>query len=459
MIVYRFEFLTSAVLGNTRGCAELRVNGSMGYRGKLFRFQQNANLYLKSIMMGSLAQGAYGVIQGLYILSLGFDETILGTILSARMLAAAVASVPAGIISDSRGRKPVLIAGGILTTVGYLGMAVSSSPLTMIIFSCVVGIAQACQMTSGAPLMAESSSAEDRPKLFGANFSLSMFANMMGSLVGGFLPRQLVVFGSVTAFRISLALFSLITLAGVFPVYKIVEASRHTVSETILDISEKEINGATLIERKEPTSKSAWQEIIGLVDVMRNRDVWNLLVYSVLIGFGAGLVVPFFNVFLSGKLQVESGVVGLILSFSQGATAIAGLLAPVLASRYGKVKTVVWTQLASIPFLLLIALPPNIYLVSFALFMRSALMNMSNPVASNFSMEIVEADKRGKISSLMRISDNVARALSAYAAGYIMSRYNYEVPYFITAVLYLLASIAYWKAFGGREEEILSKGS
>jgi len=84
---------------------------------------------------------------------------------------------------------------------------------------------------------------------------------------------------------------------------------------------------------------------------------------------------------------------------------------------------------------------------------------MSNPVASNFSMEIVEADKRGKISSLMRISDNVARALSAYAAGYIMSRYNYEVPYFITAVLYLLASIAYWKAFGGREEEILSKES
>ena len=459
MIVYRFEFLASAVPGNTRGCAELRVNGRMGHRGKLFRFQQNANLYLKSIMMGSLAQGAYGVIQGLYILSLGFDETILGTILSARMLAAAVASVPAGIISDSRGRRPVLIAGGILTTVGYLGMAVSSSPLTMIIFSCVVGIAQACQMTSGAPLMAESSSAEDRPKLFGANFSLSMFANMMGSLIGGFLPRHLGVFGSVTAFRISLALFSLITLAGVFPVYKIVEASRHTVNETISDSSEKEIDGATLDEKKEPTSKSAWEEILGLVDVMRNSDVWNLLVYSVLIGFGAGLVVPFFNVFLSGKLQVDSGVVGLILSFSQGATAIAGLLAPVLASRYGKVKTVVGTQLASIPFLLLIALPPNIYLVSFALFMRSALMNMSNPVASNFSMEIVEADKRGKISSLMRISDNVARALSAYAAGYIMSRYNYEVPYFITAVLYLLASIAYWKAFGGREEEILSKES
>ena len=443
----------------TQGQIESRVKGSMGQKRKLFQFQENANLYLKSIMMGSLAQGAYGVIQGLYILSLGFDETVLGTILSTRMLAAAVASVPAGIISDSKGRRPVLIMGGILTTVGYLGMALSSAPLTMIIFSCIVGIAQACQMTSGAPLMAESSSAEDRPKLFGANFSLSMFANMMGSLIGGFLPRQLDVLGHVTAFRISLGLFSLITLSGVFPVYKIVETGRHGSDEDVLGASENGAGEITGAKKDESALKGAWREILGLVEVMRNKDVWSLLIYSVLIGFGAGLVVPFFNVFLSGKLQVDSGIVGLILSFSQGATAIAGLLAPVLASKYGKVKTVVGTQLASIPFLLLIALPPNIYLVSLALFMRSALMNMSNPVASNFSMEIVEADKRGKISSLMRISDNIARALSAYAAGYIMSRYNYEAPYFITAVLYFLASATYWKAFGGREEEILSKGS
>jgi MFS family permease len=424
----------------------------MGERLKLFRFQENANLYLKSIMMSSLAQGAYGVIQGLYILSLGFDESILGTILSARMLAAAFASIPAGIISDTKGRRPVLIAGGILTTVGYTGMALSSSPLSMILFSCVVGVAQACQMTSGAPLMAETSSPEERPSLFGVNFSLSMFANMAGSLIGGFLPQQLGFMGQVTAFRVSLALFSIVTLIGVFPVYKIVERQLH------LEEGKKDPSVHVDVGDEESSAlEKAKVELKGLVDVMRNRDVLILLAYSVLIGFGAGLVVPFFNVFLSGKLQVDSGVVGLILSLSQGATAIAGLIAPILANKYGKVKTVVGTQLASIPFLLLIALPPNIYLVSFALFMRSALMNMSNPVASNFSMEIVEADKRGKISSLMRISDNIARSLSAYTAGYIMSRYNYEIPYFITAVLYFLASVIYWKGFGGREEEIISK--
>lgn len=394
----------------------------------IMRFQRNAVLYLQTVSMASLASGAFGVVQGLYILSLGFSETVLGTVLSARMLAAAAFSIPAGMFSDRIGRKPVLIAAGVLTTIGYLGMAVVSSPGLMVFFSCVVGIAQACQMTSGAPLLAESSTASDRAKLFGVNFSLSMGVSMVGSLVGGFLPKQLHSIGLVPAYRISLVVFSVITLAGVVPTLKLKEEKRQGVE-----------TGEFFVILK--------AELRELSDTAAQRAVLSLLSYNVLIGFGAGLVIPYFNVFLTKKLSLESDLVGLILSFSQGATAVAGLIAPILANRYGKVATVVGTQVASIPFLLLIALPPNVYLVSFALFMRSALMNMSNPVASNFSMEIVGAERRGKISSLMRIADNITRSVSAVVAGYIMANWSYEAPYFFTSVLYLLASAVYWRAF------------
>ena len=223
----------------------------------------------------------------------------------------------------------------------------------------------------------------------------------------------------------------------------------------------------TLKMKEEKKSRAGAAELIGgagdeirqLVQTASSRAVWNLLFYNVLIGFGAGMVIPYFNVFLTRKLGVESDLVGLILSLSQGATAVAGLIAPILARRYGTVATVVGTQLASIPFLLLIALPPNVYLVSFALFMRSALMNMSNPVASGFSMEIVDAEKRGKMSSLMRIADNVTRSASAVVAGYVMANWSYEVPYFFTAILYVLASVIYWRAFRhwNREDRVSSR--
>ena len=399
------------------------------------RFQRNASLYLQSVSMSALARGAFGVIQGLYILSLGFSETVLGTILSARMLSAAAFSIPAGMFSDRVGRRPVLITAGLLTTVGYLGMAIASSPGLMVLFSCILGCAEACQMTSGAPLLAESSTADDRAKLFGVNFSLSMGVNMVGSLLGGFLPQQLRSLGLVRSYRLSLALFSLVTLLGVTPTLKMKEEKK------------SEIGAGEL-------ASAARAEVRELIETASTRAVWNLLFYNVLIGFGAGMVVPYFNVFLTRKLGITSDLVGLILSLTQGATAIAGLIAPILATKYGRVPTVVGTQLASITFLLLIALPPNIYLVSFALFMRSALMNMSNPVASGFSMEIVDAEKRGKMSSLMRIADNVTRSGSAAVAGYIMANWSYEVPYFFTAILYCLASAVYWRAFRRYDREL-----
>ncbi|QUL99014.1 MAG: MFS transporter [Candidatus Fermentithermobacillus carboniphilus] len=425
----------------------------------IFKFQRNANLYLQVVSMASLAQGAYGVIQGLYVLALGLDETVLGTILSARMLSAAIASLPAGILSDRWGRKPVLLASGILTTVGFLGQAVFSTPSMMVFFSCLVGIAMACQATTGAPLLAESSTGQDRARLFGVNFSLSMGATMLGSLLGGYLPRQLSIFGEVKSFRISLVVFALVTFLGVFPAMNIQEKRCFNGERADLDFGQVAGKGrdkrffswvpglSGMLERARDESLSLW-------DTVKQREVLNLLNYSVLIGFGAGMVIPFFNVFLSKKLGLDTGTVGLILSFSQGATALAGLLAPLMARKYGKVVTVVATQIASIPFLLLIALPPNVYLVSFALFMRSALMNMSNPVASNFSMEVIPAGKRGRVSSLMRIADNISRSFSAYVAGYIMARWSYETPYFFTAVFYLLASWVYWKAFKDWESRV-----
>ena len=433
--------------GPDRGRVNQVLNGL-----KIFGFQRNANLYLASVSMSSLAQGAYGVIQGLYILAMGFDESVLGTILSARMLAGAVGAIPAGMLSDRIGRKPVLVAAGLLTTVGYLGMAVSSSAGLMILFSCIVGIAQVCQSTSGAPLLAESSTAEDRARLFGVNFSLSMGVNMLGSLLGGILPRQLASMGSIGAFKVSLAVFSVVTFIGVLPAIKLVEARGNHDEVSVSSGGSQSEEGARSERKQRNWRGELAGEVRELINTARERDVQNLLVYNVFIGFGAGLVIPFFNVFLSNKLQVDTAVVGLILSLSQGATALAGLMSPVLARRYGKVATVVGTQMASIPFLLMIALPPSIYVVGTALFMRSALMNMSNPIASNFSMEIIDLSKRGKMSSLMRISDSAARAFSAAAAGYIMSRWSYEAPYFVTSAFYLLASIVYWRAFRGREK-------
>ncbi len=99
---------------------------------------------------------------------------------------------------------------------------------------------------------------------------------------------------------------------------------------------------------------------MSLYKTASQKTVMSLLFYNLLIGFGAGLVLPYVNVFISRKLGVDTAVVGVIQSFSQGATALAALLSPVLADRFGRVATC--RTLIGPSFLLLIALPPNFYL-------------------------------------------------------------------------------------------------
>ncbi|MEW6398376.1 MAG: MFS transporter [Bacillota bacterium] len=401
--------------------------------------KRNAILFLVSGAMSSVAMGAFMTTQGLYIMCLGYGEELLGLILSGRMVAGAVGALPAGMISDRYGRKPIILVTTVLVAAGWLGQAVLPRPSAMFLFSCLVGLAGTAQWVVGAPLLADNTSASDRHMFFGIQFALMTAGMMVGNLAGGALPDLLLGRpGSwldlaarglpagpdparAAAFRVSLMVFSLLTLASIIP--------------------------ALLIWESRPVPGASRTAVADLVGLAGRAEVRGLVTYSVLIGFGAGLVIPFFNVFLSEKLGASPTVVGLILSLSNGATAVAGFLAPALVPRLGRVRTVVFTQVASIPFLLMIAVPPWLWLVGTAMFFRNALMNMSSPVAASFSMEIMAPHLRGTTSSLMRIADSLARAASSLCAGWIMARWGYDLPYVFTAALYLAASLLYYRRF------------
>lgn len=401
--------------------------------------KRNAILFLVSCGMASVAMGAFMTTQGLYIMCLGYGEELLGLILSGRMIAGAVGALPAGMISDLYGRKPVILVSTLLVAAGWLGQALFPQPSAMFLFSCLVGLAGTAQWVVGAPLLADNTGAGNRQMFFGIQFALTTAGMMVGNLAGGALPdlvrahpgpwlraacRSLPAVPDVAgaaAFRLSLVAFSLLTLASVIP--------------------------ALMIRETRPRPRAPGAALGDLLAMAARTEVRGLVAYWMLVGFGAGLVIPFFNVFLSEKLGASPTVVGLILSLSNGATAVAGLLAPALVPRLGRVRTVVLTQVASIPFLLMIALPPWLWLVGAAMFFRNALMNMSSPVATSFSMEIMEPDLRGTTSSLMRVADSLARAASSACAGWMMARWGYDVPYLFTAAFYLAASWLYYRRF------------
>ena len=72
---------------------------------------------------------------------------------------------------------------------------------------------------------------------------------------------------------------------------------------------------------------------------------------------------------------------------------------------------------------------------------------MSNPVISNFNMEIVEPEHRATVNSLTWMSCYTFVGISTYVSGLIMAKGYYKSPFLITCVVYIIASVLYYVFF------------
>jgi predicted MFS family arabinose efflux permease len=277
----------------------------------------------------------------------------------------------------------------------------------------------------------ENSTPEERTHLFSVQFSTGLVAAMLGNLVGGKMPEWFAGLApglsQLVYFRWTLLAGACLSFFGLIP----------------------------LLAVREPPARVPQQR--GRLAPFRNREefgaVGGFLLNSALIGMGAGLVVPFFNLYFAKRFECSSAQIGFFFSGAQVTMAVAVLAAPFLARRWGKVQAIVFTEAASLPFLLSLSVERYLPFAVAAFWLRSAFMNMGGPISSSFMMELVPEDRRATASSLVGMSWNLTWAFSASASGWIMQRYGYSIPFFITAFLYALAAVTFFVMFREREAQ------
>jgi MFS family permease len=163
-------------------------------------------------------------------------------------------------------------------------------------------------------------------------------------------------------------------------------------------------------------------------------QMFRLLFPSLLVSLGAGLLIPFMNLFFRNRFGLDDNYIGQLIGFGSLGMGIAFLAAPVLADRWGKARAVVITQGLSIPFMILLGFVPNLTVAFIAYFIRMALMNLSSPIYQTMVMEEVEDDARGMAASLYSMIWNFGRALSPIISGPIQMHYGFD-PIFVATIL------------------------
>jgi len=388
---------------------------------------RKAKLYLLANFLMSAGASFFGVLFNLYLTEGGLQEGIIGSILSLSGLALVIVAVPAGIFSDRLGRKKAMIIGTVLGAFFYFLRSLTVNGPGLLVLSFLGGAAATVYSLSTAPFMMENSREDDRTQLFSASFAVMLVAGVAGNMIAGEFPgmiTRLFGAGTFTAYRLSLLLGSLVYLTAFIPLFKI--------SETVnVRNDSKYINIESLTRGFKAAGGFVW------------CNFW--------IGLGAGLVIPFFNLYFAKRFGASSGQIGLYFAVSQIFTLAAVLAGPALARRFGKVKTVVAMELLSLPFLISLGAEKVLYIAVLSFWMRASLMQMSSPIASAFMMETVPNEARATVNSIATMAWNLSWTFSTAFSGWAMQHYGYAIPYYLTAGCYAVSAVSFYLLYNRKE--------
>ena len=371
--------------------------------------------------MYGLTSAAFNGFFGIYVKEIGFLESDVGTILSLRRFSVGILSFLIVYIASKIGHKKTLIAGLLIVGISSIAIVATTSLPFMKCIAVLFGLGQAAILTIETPFIYGQSEEHERIHAYSLAFASRNAAFMIGSLATGLIADVLLPYTGAEGLNIRYALIfiSLVSLLAIFP---------------LIALKPKTITTITTFKYKEMLA-------------FFNKNNILFIIYTGLIGLGAGMVVPFFGVYLKYVLDTSESIVGLILSFAQFGTVLGGLSVPFISKRLGQIKSIIITQLLSIPLLLIIGFPQGIVIVAFAFFFRSSLMNMGQPLIRSISMDIVTLSQQSLMSSMRAMINNLSRALGILIGGFIMTNYSYNTPYILTIACYLCGTWLFYYIF------------
>ncbi len=381
-------------------------------------FTPNARWFLLAAFLFWSQHFVQGVLFNLYLREAGLREGYVGRVAAVWALGLAAGTLPSSWLNEKFGRRATVLGASLLGCLALEVRALSLAPGILYATSFLYGAAFSVLQVSTPTFLAENSVPRERTQLFGVHFAVSLSAGLVGSLLGGRAPEwleQLTHIDPLHAYRIVLISASALGLVGLLPLLRLTDPEPE--EETVA--------------RVEPRPRGRHVAVFA----------WNYL----LIGLGAGFVIPFFNLYFAQRFHSTSGQIGLYFSSAQVVTALAGLAGPPLARRYGLVKTVAFLQLASLPFLLSLSVESFLPVAVFSYWMRSTLMQTASPLTAALLMELTEPSQRTKVLAMCTLLWDLGWSAGSLCGGQLMQHVSYELPYWVTAGFYAVASVSfYW---------------
>lgn len=406
--------------------------GSMKTYLHSFRnFSSNVKIFLLGNALVSMGVAIYGLLFNLYLKHMGLGEGMIGNLISTSSLGIALTAIPAAFIIERFHVKHLLIFAMTLSSLFYGAQVLSHSVELLFNLGLMASMFMALFNISVAPFYLRNSNPTERIQLFTMNSCLGIFAQFVGYLIGGFIPTFV---RSVTSIDDPITVFKISLMISVFLIF--------VPNLLFLRITKVAI----------PKGR------IPVFQAIKEQD-WSIIIKLTLpklcFAFGAGLVIPFMNIYLKEKFTLSTKEIGFVFSLLQFFIFVGIFVTPWFMKRTTQLSFIMLTSLISIPFMVFMGVVGNLGVVLSCFFVRGMLMNMSSPITSMFEMERVKEKECVFASAMILFFYHLVYTVSTRIGGFFIENYSFGPTFYLSGLSYVAAVILYYKFF--KQEEVETK--
>ena len=373
---------------------------------------------IKSNFFLQLVTASFFLILNIYLAKNSFTDSEIADFISYRFLAVILLSFPMGYFIRSKNLKPFIIIGSIGLPLSALALIITikqdyQTLIRPIFF--LWGIFYSLFNISVLPFIMKNVIKENRTHAITLSFATHSF----GMIITGLLIFLLGAFGIKDEGDILLG----ICFFGFISVY---------YASIIVDQKSK--------EKKSINMSVDWMRIV------------QATIPTLMIAIGAGLTIPFINLFFFHTFNVDSSSFALLGGFTSLLVATTSIFVPSIKNKFGLKKSIINTQLISVSALILLSTTAFFNQYSFAIFfavlfylVRAPLMNMAAPLTSELTMEYVGDDNHEMLSAIVSAIWSGSWFFSSKIFKILIDNsYSYSQIFYITSVLYLIGILFYY---------------
>ena len=394
----------------------------------------------------SLIHVAFILVLNIFLRKQGFSDPEIASFNSLRFIGALIFAFPLGIYIRGKKLKPFFLLAAIIVpiTSALIIESVHNETIPLIKLSFLLwGVGMMLMRVCSLPFIIRNTTQDNSTEALSLSASTWSLATIFsGIIISGLDWMNYYSFGSWIIYFNERNILWIITILGISA---IIFALR--ITEKAPDNIQKDSTVFSLYKQYD------WKVIIKALSPL------------IMISIGAGLTIPFVNLFFNSVFHLSASEFSILGSITAFLVFTFSLLVPSIRKKYGYWFTIVIVQAISICCLIVMALMELYVNYSFALIIaliayifRQPLMHMAHPASNELLMNYVGKRNQELISALSSSLWSASWFVSAKVFEWLrLLDFQYYEIFLITAGLYIIGNILF--ALLIREYEINKKVS